>query len=412
MRRQIFCLSLLISLPALINAGAGVDFDGGRTNDRGPDGIMAGTITAGVDLSSSALPHLMSKLESAIGSSEQMENELIAEKLLPHPYAPYIGDTGLVVRREICNSEGKCDAVEPAVDLARQGFDRQDYNFAPGNITRRSLSCTKGKWTAQISYSFSAIVEGHDHSEALFPPLAVHISTNATLPANFQETPSPVVFPEMQKNTTYYYWERLPIFAATIEEKLTTTGACAGSRTDSIHVGFQDMIPLPPAGQWYHPSHHPSPEGYAHINTKYGTPKLINATKAISKEYIEALPDASVLYIYDMSLPYGGIIDINRNWKRPFYGHSTGIDADISKWRVPPENREKLLEIMCKHADTYSEQDVPGQPPYFHIRVADTFNLGADNFERAPKTTIKCCSGTSVNPAVLDVCISTQTNTR
>ncbi|MBU2574700.1 MAG: hypothetical protein KKH28_11555 [Elusimicrobia bacterium] len=64
---------------------------------------------------------------------------------------------------------------------------------------------------------------------------------------------------------------------------------------------------------------------------------------------------------------------------------------------------------MCRNADTYSEQDVPGELPYFHVRVlSGTAGVPPVDFIEDGKPTIKCCKGNVIDPAALQACISTQ----
>lgn len=397
----IYILFCFTPLPA--NAGADVDFDGRNTSN-------SNVTQASNANDEHSEPRLETVVKQQTKTGEWIAPHSVEPTTHTAPYAPYKVDPSLNIAHEICRNTGKCAEAFPENDWADQGYNRQEYTFGPGRFTRMTMRCARGDWRAQIRYSFHAYDEGHDHSDASFPPLTVSISTETGFPSQWQVAPSPFYLPEMRKGITYYLWTRLPTFAATIEKRFSARGGCRVVRNDSLHVRLLGLTPLPPADQWYFPTHHPSEIGYAHNENHYGTQGLIDVIRNIAKEYMEAFPSDDVLDIYDMSLPYGGIIDINQDWKRPFYGHATGIDADISKWRVPRKNRQKLLEIMCKHADIYSEQDVPGQPSYFHIRVAsESDDSPLDNFGLAPVTTTKCCSGTSINPAVLDVCVSTQT---
>jgi len=42
------------------------------------------------------------------------------------------------------------------------------------------------------------------------------------------------------------------------------------------------------------------------------------------------LRGGEIIYINDMSLPYGGLFDIQGNWRPPHDTHRTGRNADIS----------------------------------------------------------------------------------
>lgn len=408
MKFALYCIAGLLGVQYGY-ASPEVDFDGKNRSTTNVADVVSGDSTAGQTGGGNN-----KRVRQSIERVSESENVSVPPPDVPKaqglPYSPYKPTAGLSLSWEDCSNAGVCRKASPEDDWANRGYNRQEYTFSPGATIKRSMNCKAGKWKAKLSYQFSATDEGHAHSNEVFPPLMIAISTTATPPAQWQAVPSPLDFPEMQKNTTYYFWTKLPIFASTINEKFTTTGACAGERTDSVYARYIYMIALPPGDQWYYPDSQPSEIGYFHTDHHYGTQGLVNIVRKIAKEYKAMLPDAPVLRIYDMSLMYGGIIDVTGNWMRPFYGHATGIDADISKWRVPVANRQKLLEIMCKYADTYSEQDVPGQPPYFHIRVPDAYAVDSlDNFSTLPRTTVKCCTGTAINPDVLDVCISTQT---
>lgn len=340
-----------------------------------------------------------------------------------HPEANKVEDTGGDYLRHLSNldapnfiAEDKvCDATVKCVE-PKHGTDsgvsesvyRGEYTFNPGNLIRRSFVCSKGKWELKLEYIFDSIAEAHEHKNTPFPPLSLYVSTNIASPAQPHGGHSPIILSNLQINTTYYVWTRLPEFATTLKYKYVGTGACAGTLTDVVRARMLGLTELPPEDHLFFPDHQTG-FGHDHIVNHYGSQRLINAITAIATEYTAAYPE-ELLRVYDMSLPYGGLIDVNYDWKPPFYGHTTGIDADISKWRVPSENRQKLLEIMCRYADTYSEQDVPGQPSYFHIRVPDAKKQSpADNFEKAPKTTIRCCNGSSINPETLEACLSTKT---
>lgn len=75
------------------------------------------------------------------------------------------------------------------------------------------------------------------------------------------------------------------------------------------------------------------------------------------------------------------------------------------------ENRQKLMEIMCRNADTYSEQDILGEAPYFHIRVSTgSVGISAGDFINDAKITVKCCKGNEIDPDNLQICISTESH--
>lgn len=360
-----------------------------------------------VHVSTGGKPHLRVRIGRVTESGEIIETSSPdINPRSPYPYPLYKSDSGLVMQREVCDQAGKCSTTALVDDWIERGYNRQEYRFDPGALARTKLFCAKGNWRARTTYKFNMSEQGHNHPGMPLPPLEINISTDAAVPRLWQAAPSPIVSPEMSGNTTYYFWVKLPEFSAVLDEEFSATGSCSAEQSDILSVEFWGLIELPKKNQWFLADKGAPGSADKHPNAHYGTQFIVNALISIAKEYRAAFPDAESIKIDAMSLPNGGIIDVNGDWKRPFYGHASGIDADISKWRVPAGNRRKLLEIMCKHADTYLEQDVPGQPPYFHIRVPDEYAASVlESFARAPKTTVKCCAGTKSDPSTMDVCI-------
>jgi murein endopeptidase len=49
----------------------------------------------------------------------------------------------------------------------------------------------------------------------------------------------------------------------------------------------------------------------------------------IAIEWHSSFPREQLLFINDMSLPYGGLFDVNGDWKTPHKTHRIGKSADI-----------------------------------------------------------------------------------
>jgi len=90
-----------------------------------------------------------------------------------------------------------------------------------------------------------------------------------------------------------------------------------------------------------------------HADTHWGTQSLINTLVTIADEYKTIFPAAPPLYINDMSLPWGGLFDVNHDWRVPHKLHRCGNHADIRKVMIPENNRRKFLEIVCKKLSFY-----------------------------------------------------------
>jgi len=45
--------------------------------------------------------------------------------------------------------------------------------------------------------------------------------------------------------------------------------------------------------------------------------------------FLNANPGQGKIAVNDMSLPYGGIFDLNQNWQGPHFSHSQGTAVDV-----------------------------------------------------------------------------------
>ena len=65
----------------------------------------------------------------------------------------------------------------------------------------------------------------------------------------------------------------------------------------------------------------------------------------IANEYHLAFPDAELLNINDISLPRGGLFDIQGHWGSPHISHREGRDVDVKSTAIPVDNRETFVTI-------------------------------------------------------------------
>lgn len=189
-------------------------------------------------------------------------------------------------------------------------------------------------------------------------------------------------------------------------EKFDFYGACQGiTQIDYINVEVQGLRDMP-YGANYLLDNSQDGMGY-HPDVHYGSQKLIDTLTAVANEYREIYPNSERLGIRDMSLPWGGLFDLNYDWKEPHYGHTIGADADINRGTVPLENRHKLLEIMCRHTPgIFLERDILGEPPHFHMRVYGKTEFQLEGSLGSGERALACCKGNEVDPANLQTCIS------
>lgn len=76
------------------------------------------------------------------------------------------------------------------------------------------------------------------------------------------------------------------------------------------------------------------PTDFQHVSSHYGKPSFNRALVAQADRYAAQFPGA-VLIINDMSLAWGGRLDIQHNWTRPHAEHRFGRNADIRFRTVP-----------------------------------------------------------------------------
>ena len=111
-----------------------------------------------------------------------------------------------------------------------------------------------------------------------------------------------------------------------------------------IHCVYEDVYSELGAGTGYtligslteHPSNH------------FGTSGLLTALGALGVDY-HAADSTTNLGYNDMSLPWGGVFDLGRNWHAPHCGHRLGKTIDIRTRTLGKAQRTKLEALLKKH---------------------------------------------------------------
>ena len=337
---------------------------------------------------------------------------LLGENVLAvFPALSGIAASGPETKYFTLSETGEWSEVEPVKSwISGDGVRVNQYTFFPGVKTRWHTRCAEGKWTAKETYSFEYDqFAGHYHYEQPPPHLSVSsvtISTVAPPSTSFYPAPSPIIFPEMQMNTTYYQWKIFPSFATRIVARFESSGACEGTQINYVDVQVQGLLEMESGQNYYFDWTYPGEQDYHPVN-HYGSQKLIDSLGTVASEYKAAFPNSERLIFQDMSLPWGGVFDLNYDWKEPHYGHTIGADADINRTAVPQENRQKLLEIMCGLTPgVFLERDSPGEPPHYHLRVYGGTEFRQDDFIGSDRGVLGCCKGNVVDPVNLQACIS------
>ncbi len=88
--------------------------------------------------------------------------------------------------------------------------------------------------------------------------------------------------------------------------------------------------------------------------------------------------DGRKLMVNDVSLPWGGLLDIHSNWSEPHCGHREGKHIDVRFYVVDKdgevryffnkERRRFIKGFARKHTSVVIEEHPPGRAHHFHIR--------------------------------------------
>jgi hypothetical protein len=107
----------------------------------------------------------------------------------------------------------------------------------------------------------------------------------------------------------------------------SVTAACCGAISNPAQINVAvNLKPLTsslivPTGMYPN-----NASGSQHSDTHNGSSALLNAVLAMSLEYSQG---SHALGVNDMSLPWGGILDIGNDWLTPHALHRSGTSVDI-----------------------------------------------------------------------------------
>lgn len=198
-----------------------------------------------------------------------------------------------IIRREILSESGEWAELRPIKSwVGENGALKNQYSFLPNHAARWTLKCLKGNWTAKHTYTLRPDqLGGHYHYDTPPPSLLVSSVSLSASTAPFHSALSPIIFQEMNGNTTYYYWQRYPVFSTRIVERFDFYGACQGNtQTDFINVEVPGLSELP-YGDNYFLDNSQDAMGF-HPDVHYGSQKLIDTLMTVANEYKAAFPNA------------------------------------------------------------------------------------------------------------------------
>jgi len=257
----------------------------------------------------------------------------------------------------IVTESGEKIKIEPTIDpVTKKGY----YKFRPAQNIYWRTNCTssgQGYYTARQTYRFNPTYAGHNHTSNI--PQYTYSANGAALP-NVSEQTKPY-------NTPAYWYLKTPEFSTRSDETLQYVSGCTGTYSDIVDIMVDGLMLLPPANQdsmhggvvYYDLVNNPPYSDYHPIN-HFGQPQTVDLLKQIAWNYYFEFSNAPLfpkLSINDMSLRWGGLFDINANWKPDHKTHRYGRQADLRRRIVDSQNNEilmpanqqkRLIEIACK----------------------------------------------------------------
>jgi len=276
---------------------------------------------------------------------------------------------------KVLDGSGNSYIMEPTSTFVDENGNKTNYYTLPPNyIAEWYIGCSNnGTWSAKLTYSYCHDkCGGHYHYTPPAPFLKYGgIYEQSNWPQTYHETPSPIYFPTMTGNSKkYYYYFWYPEYSMQVTHWIEAFGACSGMITNVLSVKVPEKLIEMKPSLYYVLAGTTTSHPYNH----YGTELLIKTLTQIASEYHSAFPNASLIEINDMSLPWGGLFDIKDNWEKPHNLHRCGNQADIRKVTIPPETREKFLEIACKKVIENVGKDegtvlLELNPPHYHISI-------------------------------------------
>jgi len=147
-----------------------------------------------------------------------------------------------------------------------------------------------------------------------------------------------------------------------------TPGTCANY---SYSVGWQDIYWVEEKPQWIHIGatvKHMNSNSYNHWMTSTAAYGIYNT--AVS--FLAANPGQGKIAVNDMSLPRGGLFDINGTWAPSHWNHQRGKAVDvrspINPYAVPDNKANEFINtyVLVEYA-SYGQVEVPPATAVQHI---------------------------------------------
>ena len=200
--------------------------------------------------------------------------------------------------------------------------------------------------SAQLTLEFVGGSNGHNHSDGTSDPRVVGvISPNSVVLSG----PYP-------QNVRVLH--RVGNFCGRI--RIRTNFSNGSTDVDHARVRFPGLVQLPA-----HPNIRSYTNDGTHPQNNFGRRDLVRATSNCATAFGQAFPGA-VLFVNDMSLPWGGTFDIGGSHTGPHNGHKWGGEVDIS-YRLQNAKQRKWFR---ENAPTYFGRVLlHGNPLHWHCSI-------------------------------------------
>ena len=234
-----------------------------------------------------------------------------------------------------------------------------DFNFS------YERSSATFQWQVEVRVSNDPAAAGHAHRE---PPLKLFYYPDWPSKKRLSRLDGVVIRSPLLNQEQTFTVHMAPVKYAT---EVTARGDFVGyfdgqakhsSLTYVLDIKVPGLMPLPRNDLLYKFSG-VTP---AHPDDHSGTSGTIVSLEHLAKTWKDAHPDAPLISIGNISLPWGGAFDMSADWKAPDMRHSLGLAADILKDGFTLTQRTELMRFMC-HSGFYVYQRNEGGEDLFHI---------------------------------------------
>ena len=303
----------------------------------------------------SIVTHLQNVVESSV--------DITSKDTRPQSVPELPDQLGFILQERVPTGEWR--TIQPEVDK-----DSYYIRLPDGAQMNWGLTCSGGsaggKWSVDVLFQNSPEAGGHSHSSNV-PPLT-HTPEGAPVPpAHFRIDNIPT------GQTPAYVSFTAPYFATRVIATANFSGACQGKLILTVDFKVRDLFPMG-NGIGYVLAYGSGSHYQIHNVHELFEPKLRN----IGRTWKQTCPNSAPLPYERMSLPWGGLFDLNDNWSMPAWSHDWGTTADVSKVGVNKGNRKKLIEMICRYlsvdTEIYSEKD----PSHYHIALRGVPNKTLD----------------------------------